>query len=378
MHVKYGIAIVSAAMLILLIGTAWADVAMPWVSNVSVSTYNPAIQAPTFSPAVTESSGPGYWCTYISNFTPGTSQTITLLDQTFNIRLSLVGPNYLVALWINNQSYSALRYNHILLGTTGGINYTMILTNASYTPSAQSAAFSLCGRSILNYSVQNVTVEASSLKGDYNVSLHHSVYLNPKLLGAYVVLASNSTSNLTEAVHVSEYMGSVLASGYTMLSAFNVSVIPGNEIVSRITAAYQCAVPAARVQPFVLAGNKWEKIRQFSINASTCQASFSVAGDPVVGLFKFVGLPPITSIQTTVPYRLVQINNYSNPYAGIGAAINVYAIDVIGLIIAVIIVIAYVYWVKVRKSLRKIRRKTGRGGRHQVKRRGYAHEEAGL
>ncbi len=371
-------------LLFFIMGSAWAGAAFPWVNNVSVATYSPSMPLPAFNPIVTRSSGPGYWCAYISNFTSGESGTINLLNRTFNIYRASIGPNYLISLWVNNQSYSGLRYNHIPLGVASGINYTLVLTNASYSPEFQNASMSLCGRSTTAYSTQNITVDAASLKGTYNVSLQHSVYLFPRLLGAYVVLTSNSTLNMPEDVHISEYAGSVSVPEYVLLGAFNVSVIPGNGIVSAITATYQCAVPAASVKPFILKNGKWSGVQQFQIDPGTCQASFSVAGDPVVGLFRFVGLPS-TSISTTAQYRLVQINNYSNPYAQIKAAVSVYAVDIVGIIAIIVIIAIYMYWIKVRRELKKLG-KMGRKGRgsgrsrkpKSVRRASNGHAEAGI
>ncbi len=377
MSIRYAIALASA-MLLLVAGGAWAgSAAMPWVQNASAVTFNPAGSLPASGPAVTESSGPGYWCAYISNFTPGTSDTVMLLDRSFHITLSVVSPNYGITLWINNQSYSALRYNHIQLGTTGGINYTMILTNASYTPSHQTAAMSLCGRSVVKYTMQNVTVDAESLSGAYNVSLHHSVVLDVKLLGMYAVLVSNSTSNMSEAVHIRGYNASASVPGYSLISAYNVSVKPGTGIAAGITASYPCSVPASRVQPFVMVNGTWTKVQGFGVNSTMCQASFSVAGDPVVGLFEFVGVP-LTTASTTVQYRLVQINNYTFPYAHIESLISAYVVDIIGIIIVIAVVVAYLYWARIRRDINKLKKKGRRGRKTKPQRRSSAHAEAGL
>ena len=312
-----------------------------------------------FAPTLTNSSGSGYQCIYIRNFTAATTQGVTIFNKDFLIKVSYIAPAS-AGLYVNNYQYVLAKLNSINLGVFYGINYSLKLINVSnrpyYVQYVPTIAISVCGRTTENYTELNVTTKGQSLDNFYNVSVYHGLNVSVLGLGLDAVLSSNSTSNSTEHVVIDRYIYPVSVPGYKLISAINVSAVPSDNISVHISYRYNCSIQAAEVQPFVLYNSTWIMSNGPKANASMCSIEYSVpAKEEVTGVFEHINTTTPSAHENVTTSTIPPKKNY---------LIGVLVGDLVNIGIAVIVIIAAI-WLIYRNRLMKEKELEKRRGRQK-------------
>jgi hypothetical protein len=141
--------------------------------------------------------------------------------------------------------------------------------------------------------VQNITISLSTVpstllttyrtttipennKITVKVTLHpnsgQNVYFNQS--GVLLTIepnGSNTTLTITLQNITSEANTAIV--NYTELVAVN--MVTNSAIGSNMTVKYNCSIPSALLQPFILRNGTWEKINSFVIDVSSCSVTFT-------------------------------------------------------------------------------------------------------
>ena len=119
------------------------------------------------------------------------------------------------------------------------------------------------------------------------------------------VMAANDTGNVTSAP-------SGKNRAFSKLTILNISVSSAsNENLNKsVTLNFGgLSVNTSAIAPYILSGSAWTEITPFTVNTIANTITFSIPGDPVVGVFQNTYVPPPS-------------NNYGGSYGGTGGGVG--------------------------------------------------------
>ena len=209
-----------------------------------------------------------------------------------------------------NQLKAQLYLNNLLVGNTSTIitdnvslpgNYTFRFAtqgNGNYTNASISYTFAITAP--INISKQrNSTPPQPHV---LTINLHNQAYasLNNLSVSNNTTLEINSTNEKT-IIHISSEnqsgpfslkiinatnISAATPAGMKVISAINITLNSNssNGITLNMTMGYSCNNGFKSVSPYILKNSVWTPITNYHINNSTCQISFEIPSDPVVGL----------------------------------------------------------------------------------------------
>ena len=127
-------------------------------------------------------------------------------------------------------------------------------------------------------------------------------------------IISNSSSTISANVMVANDTGNVTSApsgknrAFNKLTVLNISVssASNNNLNKSVTLNFGgLSVNTSAIAPYILSGSTWTEITPFTVNTITNTITFSIPGDPIVGVFQNTYVPPPS-------------NNYGGSYGGTG------------------------------------------------------------
>lgn len=252
-------------------------------------------------PTVLASTSGGLVCSTISNFTQHNNETISVLNATFRVTENYITPTT-AGITIGNNTYELTPDVVVSIGTLDGINYTIELTKLSYLPIIDTITVTLCGAAptpapaVPAYTQINVTTVNSSYTGTFNLSTYRSLNLHMLGLGFLGHVTSDSSTNQTETITVTKYMGGPKIAGYYELNGFNITISPDIYTTAHVLLSYSCNSGATGVETYQLVNGAWVTPTGASLDATTCQLSWTTNGArTTIGVFA-VAQPTTTAL----------------------------------------------------------------------------------
>ena len=209
-----------------------------------------------------------------------------------------------------NQLKAQLYLNNLLVGNTSTVitdnvslpgNYTFRFAtqgNGNYTNASISYTFAITAPI-------NISKQRNSMPPQPHVltiNLHNQAYasLNNLSVSNNTTLEINSTNEKTIIRISSENQSGPFSlkiinatnipattpAGMKVISAINITLNSNssNSMTLNMTMGYSCNAEFKSVSPYILENSVWTPITNYHINNSTCQISFEIPSDPIVGL----------------------------------------------------------------------------------------------
>jgi YVTN family beta-propeller protein len=209
-----------------------------------------------------------------------------------------------------NQLKAQLYLNNLLVGNTSTIitdnvslpgNYTFRFAtqgNGNYTNASISYTFAITAP--INISKQrnstppqphvltiNLHNQAYASLNNLSVSSNTTLEINSTNEKAFIRISSENQSGpfslkIINATNIS----AATPAGMKVISAINITLNSNssNSMTLNMTMGYSCNNGFKSVSPYILKNSVWTPITNYHINNSTCQISFEIPSDPVVGL----------------------------------------------------------------------------------------------
>ncbi len=114
-----------------------------------------------------------------------------------------------------------------------------------------------------------------------------------------------------------------------------------------VTVRYPCNLPSSSIAPYIYINGAWTAITPFTVNSSACTVTFSVPGDPVVGVFQIPAARTTTVLPTTIATTIAPTTIVTPPVTPPSNA-TLYAAIVI--IIVIVIIIAVWLYLRTRRK----------------------------
>ena len=252
----------------------------------------------SFLPTILASTSTGQVCSTISNFTQHNNETVSVLNTTFKVTENYITPTT-AGITIGNNAYELLLDDAVPIGTMNGVNYTVELTTLSYLPIIDTVSVAICGAlpapAVPAYTQINVTTNNSSYTGTFILSIYRTLNLRVNGLGFSGTVTSDSSTNQTETVTVTKYMGGPAITGYYELNGFNITISPDIYTTAHVVLSYACNSGATGVVTYQLVNGAWVTPTGASLNAATCQLSWTTDGaKTTIGVFAVV--QPTTTV----------------------------------------------------------------------------------
>ncbi len=285
-----------------------------------------------------------------------TTASITTFGKQINASLYVNGA--FIGQTSNTITYvgsNALGTYNIVFNTTGNSNYTARSISYNYTiksrvppPSGTSSVIlplttiptttipvTITPNSTSNNTRQlNISASQNAYSGNFGLSFGNGYNVSFGNEGIHIKFSTNLSKTIPVNFTIFNYTGTLPPlSNKTEVKAFDINFtsILNSTITAFITIPYSCSSgqPSA---PYLLKNGTWSAITPFFVNSSACTVSFSIASDPVIGLFASnAAVPP--SSTTVAPTTTVASTPKAPP-----AAAN-YEITALAIVVVIIVVI---------------------------------------
>ena len=240
----------------------------------------------------------------ISNIAQKDVFNVTINGFQVNVTDNYIGPA-LTGITVNGKAYTLLDGTPETIGSPNPyFNYNVELVNVSYIPVLHSITLYI--NATPSGLFDNLTINATASISNYSIGVQQE-----QLSG--ILSMKNVTANTPAA-----------PSPYRKISAFNLSM-PYNGVKIAVDLQYPCSLNSSSLYPFILQNDTWEKINNFTLNASACALEFKVVSDPVLAVMQYfpntttstvetTSIPPSTSYTTTMSGTQIQAqkNNDEN------------------------------------------------------------------
>jgi hypothetical protein len=211
---------------------------------------------------------------------------------------------------LGNQLKAELYLNNILVGNTSTIitdnvslpgNYTFHFAtqgNGNYTNASISYTFAISPPENISKPSQNkqqlpkvllinLRNQASTNLNNLSVSKNITVEINSTNEKALIGISSeNQTGPFSMKIINATNISTPPPAGTKVISAINITLYSNSSkgMTLNMTLGYSCNAGFKSVSPYILENSTWKPIPNYRINNSTCQVSFEIPSDPIVGL----------------------------------------------------------------------------------------------
>ena len=211
---------------------------------------------------------------------------------------------------LGNQLKAELYLNNILVGNTSTIitdnvslpgNYTFHFAtqgNGNYTNASIFYTFAISPPENISKPSQNkqqlpkvllinLRNQASTNLNNLSVSKNITVEINSTNEKALIGISSeNQTGPFSMKIINATNISTPPPAGTKVISAINITLYSNSSkgMTLNMTLGYSCNAGFKSVSPYILENSTWKPIPNYRINNSTCQVSFEIPSDPIVGL----------------------------------------------------------------------------------------------
>ncbi len=300
------------------------------------------------------------------------SFNISLYGVKLDFTLNYITPTY-AGLTVNNRSYSLYPNNNVTIQQPNThFIFDMNMFNLSYVPILHSISINIL-------SSPNVTpINVTTMNYTAEITTYNSIpqVINMLREKTRFTITSSSTSNQTISVKnlTSTLFLPPLPQGYAKQDIENISLYnarPETNTTLNIITKYNCSVPYYKIVPFLFANTSWNQVSEFTVNAKSCEVTFTLNTDAVFAIAQYVGIvaPNITATTTISAANHVIVMPTQRSF------LMHYIQYIILLILVIIVTLMIKLIVKKRignrkpkkRGLRTARRKPGHMGRRTKK-----------
>ncbi len=278
--------------------------------------------------------GGGYNGPIVSNFTNATSRGYVLKNYTqdwikvlkldnssFTLVQSYIAP-YAAGIVVNNVSYDLAPGKPELVLARDGAFFYIELLSVSYLPILHTVNVALYESGTIQTSSTGVNriinrIELPNLpyiERSVFISRNITIFSFPNSRAVISIISPVNSSGIRTLVIANVTRAAATGiGGYLPVSLLNISINGSAEYGINVTMGFPSDMPSDKVFPFEMTGAGWTGITNYTVNSTNSTVSFSINGDPVVGLFE-----KQISFQTTSPTTVL----VTVPTIGSGAGIS--------------------------------------------------------
>ncbi len=226
----------------------------------------------------------------VSRFGVPASFQFNICNKNVSAILNFINPNG-AGISLNDVAYTLTLGNNPT-NITGLEGCSMQLYNVSYIPLQQTVQikfFEPQSSLISNNTALNKTSNytyISNIEAKINVQKDKSISIKSydnQILVRLVPKVNQSLMLKLNRLNISKLNNT--PNGYKVLELYNLSITPQ---IGNVTLGlkYNCSINSNKITPFYLNGSKWEIIDNYTENIGSCSINFTVASDPIFGLFE--------------------------------------------------------------------------------------------